>query len=122
MVHLADADALVGGETQHFPDTIRPALQVIKPRSGLHKVSGSYALVTRRGDLFFLADCTVNIEPSAEDLAKSLFLRRKPLADSNVTPRGHAVVFEFRQHTTSINRESAPRNGTGAQSRSRTDD
>ena len=47
MVHLGDADALVGGETQHFPDTIRPALQVIKPRPGLHKVSGVYVLVTR---------------------------------------------------------------------------
>ena len=70
MVHLGDADALVGGETQHFPDTIRPALQVIKPRPGLHKVSGVYVLVTKRGDMYFLADCTVNIEPSAEDLAE----------------------------------------------------
>jgi malate dehydrogenase (oxaloacetate-decarboxylating)(NADP+) len=51
MVHMGDADALVGGVTQHFPDTIRPALQVIKPRPGLHKVSGLYALVTKRGDM-----------------------------------------------------------------------
>src|SRR5208283_783968 len=55
MLHMGDADALLGGVTQHFPDTIRPALQVIKPRPGLHKVSGLYALVTKRGDMYFLA-------------------------------------------------------------------
>ena len=69
MVKLGEADALLGGVDKHFPDTIRPALQVIKPRPGLHRVSGLYVVVTRRGDMYFLADCTVNIEPSAEDLA-----------------------------------------------------
>jgi malate dehydrogenase (oxaloacetate-decarboxylating)(NADP+) len=69
MVKLGEADALLGGVDKHFPDTIRPALQVIKPRPGLHRVLGLYVVVTRRGDMYFLADCTVNIEPSAEDLA-----------------------------------------------------
>jgi malate dehydrogenase (oxaloacetate-decarboxylating)(NADP+) len=64
MVHLGDADALVSGVTQHFPDTIRPALQVIKPRPGLHKVSGLYLMITQHGDLYFLADCSVNIDPN----------------------------------------------------------
>ena len=63
--------------TQHFPDTIRPALQVIKPRPGLQQVSGLYVLVTRRGDMYFLADCTVNIEPSAEDLAEIAICARQ---------------------------------------------
>jgi malate dehydrogenase (oxaloacetate-decarboxylating)(NADP+) len=93
MVHLGDADALVGGETQHFPDTIRPALQVIKPRPGLHKVSGLYALVTRRGDLFFLADCTVNIEPSAEDLAEIALSAAETTRRFNVTPRVAMLSF-----------------------------
>ena len=93
MVHLGDADALVGGETQHFPDTIRPALQVIKPRSGLHKVSGLYALVTRRGDLFFLADCTVNIEPNAEDLAEIALSAAETARRFNVTPRVAMLSF-----------------------------
>jgi phosphotransacetylase len=70
MVKLGEADALLGGVDKHFPDTIRPALQVIKPRPGLHRVSGLYVVVTRRGDMYFLADCTVNIEPSADDLAE----------------------------------------------------
>jgi malate dehydrogenase (oxaloacetate-decarboxylating)(NADP+) len=70
MVRDGDADALVAGITQHYPDTIRPALQVIAVRPGLRKVSGVYVLITPRGDIFFLADATVNIEPSSEDLAE----------------------------------------------------
>jgi malate dehydrogenase (oxaloacetate-decarboxylating)(NADP+) len=70
MVRKGEADALIGGLTQHYPDTIRPALQVIAPRPGLRKVSGVYVLITPRGDIYFLSDATVNIEPSAEDLAE----------------------------------------------------
>ncbi len=70
MVHLGDADAMISGLTMHYPDTIRPALQVIKVRDGLSKVSGLYLLITPKGDLYFLADTTVNIEPTAEDLAE----------------------------------------------------
>ncbi|MFZ0138994.1 MAG: NADP-dependent malic enzyme, partial [Candidatus Sulfotelmatobacter sp.] len=40
MVHMGDADALVSGVSQHFPETIRPALQIVRMREGLHKVAG----------------------------------------------------------------------------------
>jgi len=93
MVQLGDADALVGGVTQHFPDTIRPALQVIKPRPGLHRVSGLYVLVTRRGDMYFLADCTVNIEPSAEDLAEIALCAAETARRFNVEPRVAMLSF-----------------------------
>jgi len=98
MVHLGDADALVAGVDQHFPDTIRPALQVIKPRPGLHRVSGLYVLVTRRGDMYFLADCTVNIEPSAEIWRKSRSVRRNSEAIQRDAACGDAVVFKLWQH------------------------
>jgi malate dehydrogenase (oxaloacetate-decarboxylating)(NADP+) len=93
MLQVGDADALVGGETQHFPDTIRPALQVIKPRPGLHKVSGLYVLVTRRGDMYFLADCTVNIIPSAEELAEIALCAAETARRFNVTPRVAMLSF-----------------------------
>jgi len=69
MVHLGDADALVSGVTQHYPDTLRPALQIIRVREDVHRVSGLYVILTRKGDLLFLADCSVNIDPKAEELA-----------------------------------------------------
>ena len=93
MVQVGDADALVGGVTQHFGDTVRPALQVIKPRPGLHKVSGLYVLVTRRGDMYFLADCTVNIEPSAEDLAEIALCAAEAARRFNETPRVAMLSF-----------------------------
>jgi len=70
MVRMGDADALVSGVTQHFPDTIRPALQIVRMREGLHRVSGCYVVITRKGDVYFLADTSVNIEPTAEDLVE----------------------------------------------------
>jgi malate dehydrogenase (oxaloacetate-decarboxylating)(NADP+) len=70
MVHMGDADALVSGITQHFPETIRPALQIVRMREGLHRVSICYPMIMHSGDLYFLADTSVNIEPSAGDLVE----------------------------------------------------
>jgi len=93
MLHAGDGDALLAGVDQHFPDTLRPALQVIKPRPGLHKVSGLYVVVTRRGDMYFLADCTVNIEPTAEELAEIAVCAALNAKRFNVTPRVAMLSF-----------------------------
>src|SRR5579862_2544803 len=93
MVHMGDADALVSGVTQHYPDTIRPALQIIKVREGIHKVSGLYVLVTRKGDLLFLADCSVNVEPTAEDLAEITLCAAEAARRFDVTPRVAMLSF-----------------------------
>ena len=93
MLHAGDADALLAGVDQHFPDTLRPALQVIKPRPGLHKVSGLYVVITRRGDMYFLADCTVNIEPTAEELAEIAICAALNAKRFNVTPRVAMLSF-----------------------------
>jgi len=93
MVKLGDADALVSGVTQHYPDTIRPALQVIKPRPGLHKVAGLYVMVTPHGDLYFLADCSVNIDPTAEDLAEIATCAAQTARRFGVTPRVAMLSF-----------------------------
>jgi len=70
MLRRGEADALIGGLTRHYPEVIRPALQVIPIREGLKKVCGVYVLITQQRDIYFLADATVNIEPSVEDLAE----------------------------------------------------
>jgi len=93
MVQLGDADALVSGVTQHFPETIRPALQVIKPKPGLHRVAGMYVMVTQRGDLYFLADCSVNIDPTAEDLAEIALCAAQTAQKFGVTPRVAMLSF-----------------------------
>ena len=68
MVYMGDADGFIAGLNQHYPDTIRPALRLIGMRPGVHRVAGIYMLIVKR-DIYFFADTTVNIEPTAEDLA-----------------------------------------------------
>lgn len=93
MVHMGDADALVSGVTQHFSDTIRPALQIVRMREGLHRVSGCYAIVTRKGEVFFLADTSVNIEPTAEDLVEIALCTAHMARRFDLTPRVAMLSF-----------------------------
>lgn len=93
MLHLGDADALVAGVTQHFADTIRPALQIVRVREGLHKVSGCYAMITRKGDLYFLADTSVNIDPTAEDLVEIALCTAQTARRFDVEPRVAMLSF-----------------------------
>ena len=69
MVESRDADVLVGGLTTFFPETVRPALQIIRVRKGRSIASALYVVVAGRAAYFF-ADCAVNILPSAWELAE----------------------------------------------------
>ncbi|MGA8491974.1 MAG: NADP-dependent malic enzyme [Terriglobales bacterium] len=93
MVHMGDADALVSGVSQHFPDTIRPALQIVRMREGLHKVAGCYPLITREGQLLFLADTSVNINPSAEDLVEIALCAAQEARRFDLVPRVAMLSF-----------------------------
>jgi malate dehydrogenase (oxaloacetate-decarboxylating)(NADP+) len=93
MVHMGDADALVSGVTQHFPDTIRPALQIVRVREGFHRVSGCYVLITRKGEVFFLADASVNIEPTAEELVEIALCTAHMARRFDVVPRVALLSF-----------------------------
>ncbi len=93
MVRMGEADALVAGVSQHFPDTIRPALQIIGTREGLKKVSGCYLTITRSGKLYLLADPSVNIDPSAEDLVEIALCAAQTARRFNLTPRVAMLSF-----------------------------
>jgi malate dehydrogenase (oxaloacetate-decarboxylating)(NADP+) len=92
MLATGDADALVGGLMQHYPDTIRPALEVIPMRAEVAKVSGLYVMITA-GGVYFLADTTVNIDPSAEDLAEIAVLAAEMAERFDVKPRVAMLSF-----------------------------
>jgi malate dehydrogenase (oxaloacetate-decarboxylating)(NADP+) len=69
MVRLGDADGMVSGLTMSYPRTIRPALQVVRMKPECTKVCGLYMMIFK-DDVMFFADTTVNIDPTAEDLAE----------------------------------------------------
>lgn len=93
MLHMGQGDALVSGVTRHFPDVLRPALQIVRMREGLHKVSGCYAMITRSGDLYFMADTSVNIDPTAEDLVEIALCVAQEARRFDVVPRVAMLSF-----------------------------
>jgi malate dehydrogenase (oxaloacetate-decarboxylating)(NADP+) len=69
MVQAGDADAFVAGLTYHYPDVIRPALQVIGSAPDVSRVAGLYVMITADGRAVVLTDPTVNFDPTIEQLA-----------------------------------------------------
>ncbi len=92
MVHMADADGFVAGVSQNYPDTIRPALQIIKIRPDVHRVAAVFVIVTKK-DVYFFADTHVNIDPTAEDLAEIALLAAEVATEFDVEP--HVAMLSF---------------------------
>ncbi len=92
MVHKGDADGLVSGLNKHYPETIRPALQVVKIKPNLKKVSGLYMMIFK-DDIMFFADATVNIEPTAEDLAEIAINTAETAQRFGIEPRVAMLSF-----------------------------
>ena len=86
MVECGDADAMISGLTKNYPDTIRPAIEIIGMEEGVSKIAGMYMMLTKRGPIF-LADTTVNFNPTAEELAEITLLAAKEIRQFNITPR-----------------------------------
>jgi len=80
MVEQGDADALVGGLTTFYPETIRPALQILQLQEG-RTIASSVYIVLAHGNPYFFADCAVNIEPSPAELSE--------IAEAAVEIAGH---------------------------------
>lgn len=86
MVEMGDADAMISGLSRSYPDTIRPAIQIIGKEDGVCKIAGMYIMLTKKGPLF-LADTTVNFNPTAEELADITLLVAKEVRTFGITPR-----------------------------------
>ncbi len=86
MVESGEADCMISGLTRNYPNTIRPAIQTIGREEGVKKIAGMYILLTKRGPLF-LADTTINFNPTAEELAEITLLTAKEVKQFNIVPR-----------------------------------
>ena len=93
MVDAGDADGLISGLTQHYPDTIRPALQIIGTRAGRRSASSGVYILMLKDRTFFFADTTVNIDPTAEELAEIAILTADAARRFDVEPRVAMLSF-----------------------------
>jgi malate dehydrogenase (oxaloacetate-decarboxylating)(NADP+) len=86
MVETGEADAMISGLTKNYPDTIRPAIQIIGTEQGVKKIAGMYLMLTKKGPLF-LADTTVNFNPTAEELADITLMVAREVQNFSLVPR-----------------------------------
>ncbi len=92
MVELGEANALISGLTTSYPNTIRPALQCVGIKEGLNIVSGLYIVFSKQ-DVFFFADTTVNVNPTAEQLAEIAISAADTAKEFDVIPRIAMLSF-----------------------------
>ena len=92
MVRMGDADTLLSGIDTHYPETIRPALEVIGKQKGLSSVHGLYLMVSKKGT-FLMADTTVCIDPTPEELAETAILAAEKARMLDIEP--HIAMLSF---------------------------
>jgi malate dehydrogenase (oxaloacetate-decarboxylating)(NADP+) len=92
MVRNGDADTLIGGLTYHYPQVIRPALQCIGIKDGHNIVSGLYIVVIKSKTYFF-ADTSVNVDPTAEQLAEIAIMSHDTVKGFDIKPRLAMLSF-----------------------------
>jgi len=92
MLEQSDADAMISGLSFHYPEVLRPALQVIGPADG-HNIAAGVYLVTLNKRFVFFADATVNIDPTAEQLAEIAILTANLAKRFDVNPRIAMLSF-----------------------------
>jgi malate dehydrogenase (oxaloacetate-decarboxylating)(NADP+) len=86
MVNNEEADAFISGMSNDYPETIRPALEIIGPEPGIDRVAGMYILSNKNGN-YFLSDTTVNLNPSADQLVDIIGLTAQAVRFFDVEPR-----------------------------------
>jgi malate dehydrogenase (oxaloacetate-decarboxylating)(NADP+) len=92
MVRRGDADGLVAGLTAPYPDTIRPALQILGIRPDVRRATGMYMMLLKN-DVKFFADATMNIDPDAETLADTAIQVADAARAFEVAPRIAMISF-----------------------------
>ncbi|MGB0850687.1 MAG: NADP-dependent malic enzyme, partial [Bacteroidia bacterium] len=86
MVEIGEADAFISGQNSNYPETIRPALEIIGKADGVQKVAGMYIIMSKQGPLFF-ADTSVNIHPTQDELVDIVKLTHNMVSSLQIKPR-----------------------------------
>jgi len=91
-VSTGDADGLISGLTTHYPATVKPALQIVGKKEGVNRIAGLYMMLLKNKTIF-LADATINIEPTAEDLCEIALLSAERVRKFDIEPRVAMLSF-----------------------------
>ncbi len=92
MLEEGDCDAVLSGVTADYSATIRPALQIIDLKPEVSRVSGLFAMI-HKDQVYMIADTTVNIDPTAEELAEIALCSANVARAFNIEPRIAMLSF-----------------------------
>jgi len=92
MVETGQADVLISGLTRKYADILRPAIYIIGTQEEVTNIAGMYIMITKRGPIFF-ADCTINVNPTTEELVEITLLTAKAVQQFNMKPRIAMLSF-----------------------------
>lgn len=92
MVEQGEADVLISGLSNDYPKTVLPALQIVGTEKGVNRVAGMYIVNTSRGN-FFLADTSVNVNPTAEELVEIIGLTSRSVKFFDTDPKMAALSY-----------------------------
>lgn len=118
MVYMGQADGMVSGAVHATGDTVRPALQIIKTKEGVRRISGAF--IMQKGDQrFVFADCAINIELDAAGMAEVAIESAHTAKVFDIDPKVALLSFSTKgsakgdmvtkvQEATKIAHESAP--------------
>ena len=85
MVERGEADVLLSGISNYYPKTLLPALEIIGVEEGVNRIAGMYVVNTEKRTYFF-ADSTVNLNPTAEEMAEIIGLVSREVRFFGTTP------------------------------------
>lgn len=92
MVQQGDADTMLSGINHHYPETIKPSLEIIGKQNNLSKVHGMYMMVFKK-QVVFIADATVAIDPTPEELAETAILVAEKVRQFDIVPKVAMLSF-----------------------------
>ena len=86
LVETGEADAFIGGHSRKYMELLKPAIDIIGTAPNAKRLAGMYVLPTKKGPVF-LADTTVNINPTVEEIIDITLSAASMVKSFNVTPR-----------------------------------
>ncbi|WP_435633789.1 phosphate acetyltransferase [Levilactobacillus brevis] len=118
MVYMGQADGMVSGAVHATGDTVRPALQIIKTKAGVHRISGAF-IMQKSDERYVFADCAINIELDAAGMAEVAIESAHTAKVFDIDPKVAMLSFSTKgsakgdmvtkvQEATALAHESAP--------------
>ena len=106
LVYMGLADGLVSGAVHSTGDTVRPALQIIKTKPGVSRTSGAFIMLRGRGqEKYLFADCAININPNAQELAEIAVESAKTAEMFDIEPNVAMLSFSTKGSASSPEQE-----------------